>query len=225
MSVSRSCIINLIILVCIFSIISCGDDRENLLQQYLTIHCAYTGKVTQRDSVVKKEIKPLEKRLHQLKEEQYALSDNYDSKIAALQDKITATQNEYEKQYAIISTKHEAAFGHKITSEYERQIALIEAPKQKAEAVYNLQISELSAAKEADGSIHQKEVVIKQVEQQLQQAKESVHQHYELQIKEEQQQLAIINKELDELYHNLSANEKKSLTATREKLKATHCKP
>ncbi len=221
----QSRITNLLIGLCIFSIVSCGDDRENLLQQYATIHCAYTEKVAQRDSVVKKEVKPLEIRLHQFKEEQYELSDNYDSKIAALQDKLTATQNEYEKQYAIISSKHEAAFGHKITSEYERQIALIEAPKQKAEAVYNLQIHELTAAKEADEAIHKKAAAIKQVERQLQGAKESIQQRYESQIKEEQQQLSHINKELDELFNNLSANEKKSLAASRAKLKTTPCKP
>lgn len=164
--------------------------------EYAKLNCSSKGKVAQRDSI-SKVLSVTNVHLAAAKREADQIVGNYEYAINELDNKIYVIKSEYEQQFNKLSRKHEAKYGHMMTSKYEQDISNLETWKTNRLKPLEERITILSRQMEEDGAL---KILQKKIDS-LEGLSKNQHERlrgYEKEVIDIRKQIQVISSEMDE---------------------------
>jgi hypothetical protein len=204
--------------------LSCSDrnNRQALISKYAALTCEHVKLMTRKDSLVQLIISPLERAVWQLENDYNEMTSVYDNKITILNGKRYEADAQYTEDYVRISKKHEESHGHLMTPQYKKAIDELERIKASNFQILDKELSSVTHAKETDQSLKKKEEDINVLNAKVEAGKKSVNE-IETKLREQESELADINKQLDKIIQELTGDNRTNLQKEKDSARIHPC--
>jgi hypothetical protein len=202
---------------------SCQDQKQQWLNKYAEIKCAYVTDTTNREndkSLITKaygiEKEAAQKNLSKV-------NAVYKAEIKLLEEKIIKENSEYHKKYRTESDKQSDLYGHFSTPAYEKKMYALKVSLAKSIEAYKDQIEQIKMQRDADSKYKQCLVEIQKIANVILEKEKIIDTRYKTSIDSLQKLLNEQNSKFNDIAANLSGIELQDFTLKRDNLKENPC--
>ncbi|MDD2307410.1 MAG: hypothetical protein PHP53_22090 [Prolixibacteraceae bacterium] len=202
---------------------SCQDEKQQWLNKYAEIKCAYISdtinKANDKSVIIKESIKEKEAAEKNLSK----VNAVYKSEIKLLEEKIIKENSEYLKKYRTESDKQSDLYGHFSTPAYEKKMYALKLSLAKNIEAYNGQIEQIKMQRDADSKYKQCHDQVQKITNSILEEEKKIDTKYKTSIDSLQKLLNEQNSKFNDIAANLKGSELLDFKLKRDKLKENPC--
>lgn len=202
---------------------SCKDEKQQWLNKYAEIKCAYITDTVSRANDKKAVAKAFIIEKEAAEKSLLKANSGYRTEIKLLEEKIKTENSEYLKKYRAESDRQSDMYGHFSTPAYEKKIYSLKVNSAKNVDAFNQQIEQIKLRRDADNDYKRCLGDLQKITKAVSEKDRLIDSQYENSIDSLQKLLNQQNAKFTEIAANLTGSELKDFTLRRDNLKENPC--
>jgi hypothetical protein len=212
-----------VIILAAFFFTRCADKKEHWVGSYAEVKCAYQREKDAMAADSARVIVPLVKEREDLLKKINEAAAPFNAEIDRLKAEIAVQQNNYKKEYRIVTDKHNDKYGHVSTPQYKNAISRLQLTRDERVAAIQEKIKAVQSRREADKNYRELTGSLELLDEKIKAGNDQLKRNHVAAFDSLQNVLNSLNHEYKTIVTALSAAEKQTLEARRDSIRENPC--